>query len=146
MRGATDLTAHPLFRSQLYAVVSATDPLARMPYADLAQLPYRLFVQQQGLPPALQHLQDDLIQQHHPRTIAVPDFTAALQAVSCYEAICLAPGVFNERYKGFKWVPLHPQQQVDFVLCTRAGERRPQVLALVKEMQRVYAGKRPDQL
>lgn len=137
-RKIPDVEVHPLYQSRIYLVTRKNDPLARKELVRTEDLRGRTLMVGGTSPGPLRTVQHRVVSELGLEHFNSNDHGTTLVSVAAGKGVCLSPGLFNDGSGEFAWTPFDCRETISCVLLTHAGERRPEVLELVRLLQEAY--------
>lgn len=137
-RRIPEVDMRPLYKSRIYLVTRPEDPLARKEVAHVDDLRGRTLMVGGTSPAPLRAVQHRVVSQLGLSHFNSSDHGTTLVSVAAGKGVCLSPGLFNDGSREFAWTPFDCEETISCVLLTHAGERRPEVLELVRLLQDAY--------
>lgn len=139
MSSVPDIKLHHLFDSRIYLIAERNDPLASKKLIGVDDLKGRVLMVGGGSQPELRAVQKRVIDRLNLEHFNSNDRETTLTNVAARKGICLAPGFLNDRNGEFAWIPFDCEEKISCVLCTHAGDRRPNVAEFVSIVKNFYA-------
>lgn len=137
----TDTKIYPFYKSKIYLITMPNDKLAEKKIITIKDLIGRSLMVGGGSPPALQKVQQRVIQQTGISYFNSPNHDTTLTNVAVGKGICLAPGFLNDRHQDYVWIPFDCEETVNCVLCVHSNETRKEVFDFVKALKSNIHGK-----
>ncbi|EHJ51734.1 LysR family transcriptional regulator [Streptococcus macacae] len=128
----------PLFTSQIYLLCLPEDPLAQKERVTAQDLAHRTLLVNGGSSKRLQQVQQRVISQVPIQQLNSPNHDFTLIQVASQKAICLSPGIYQDRNSAFSWLPFDCQENFPFSLCRHEQDERPAIKDFIKTLQEVY--------
>ncbi len=135
----SDIEVHPLYESRIYLVTRLDDPLAKRDLVRAEDLKGRTLMVGGPSPQALRAVQHRVVSEVGVEHFNSNDHMTTLVSVAAGKGVCLSPGLLNDDTGEFAWTPFDCEETLSCVLLTHAGERREEVLELVRLLQEAYA-------
>lgn len=129
---------HPLFTSQIYLLCLPDDPLAEKKRVTAQDLDHRTLLVNGGSSKRLQAVQQRVISQVPVQQLNSPNHDFTLIQVASHKAICLSPGIYQERSDQFRWIPFDCEENFPFYLCSHEGDQRPVLTEFIQLLQNLY--------
>ena len=139
MKRIPDLHIHRLFRSHIYLISEAEDPLAQKEVVCLDDLAGRTLMVGGGSPPELRAVQNRVLQKLRLENFNSNDHDTTLTNMASHKGICLAPGFLNDHNGEFAWTLFDCKETISCVVCTHASDTRPLVADFIRILQNCYA-------
>lgn len=137
-RRIPEVTMHALYQSRIYLVTRKNDPLAKKKLVRTEDLRGRTLMVGGTSPAPLRAVQHRVVSELGLAHFNSNDHGTTLVSVAAGKGVCLSPGLFNDGSGEFAWTPFDCEETISCVLLTHAGERRPEVLELVRLLQEAY--------
>ncbi|MGI6032141.1 MAG: LysR family transcriptional regulator [Coriobacteriales bacterium] len=130
-----------LYDSRIYLVTKPEDPLAQQDIVHMEDLRGRTLMVGGTSPGPLRAVQNRVLSELGIEHFNSNDHMTTLVSVAAGKGVCLSPGLFNDGTGEFAWTPFDCEETIPVVLLVHAGERREEVLELVRLLCEAYKGK-----
>lgn len=131
---------HRLYDSRIYLVTKPDDPLAQKDIVHMEDLRDRTLMVGGTSPGPLRTVQHRVVSELGIEHFNSNDHMTTLVSVAAGKGVCLSPGLLNDGTGEFAWTPFDCEETIPVVLLTHAGERREEVLELVRILCEAYKG------
>lgn len=130
---------HKLFKSHIYLICDKNDPLAAKNLITDEDIYGRTLMVGGGSPALLRSVQQKLISTGKIEYFNSPDHDTTLTNIASGKGICLAPGFLNDHSGQFAWIPYDCDDTFSCVLCSHKADHRPNLVAFIKLLQKLYS-------
>ncbi len=138
VRHLPQVDVHRLYDSRIYLVTKPNDPLASKDRVLVEDLRGRTLMVGGSSPGPLRAVQHRVVSELGIEHFNSNDHMTTLVSVAAGKGVCLSPGLLNDGSDEFAWTPFDCEETIPVVLLTRTGERREEVLELVRLLQTSY--------
>jgi len=135
MRKAAGAVERPLYESRFYLITKPDDPLAARDVVRPEDLAGRTLMVGGGSPPALRHIQQQVISKVGVRYFNSPDHDSTLTYVASDAGVCIAPGFLNNLSGQFAWTPFATDATIPCYLYAHANDNRAALVSFVEFAQ-----------